>query len=82
MDRPFRGYRILTQTSSGQIWRYAYPTYLDIKDMMRDQPDPNHFPSPEEACMIITNGERSKGIMCKPHSVYDLEGNILWCNDK
>jgi hypothetical protein len=78
----FRGYRILVETSSGSVWRYPYRDYLDIKDMMRRQPDPHHFPSPAEACMIITNGERGKGIMCRPHSVEDLEGNILWINDK
>lgn len=78
----FRGYMIFTQTSTGNIWQYRYSTYLDIKDMMRDQPDPNHFPGPQEACMIITNGERVKGIMCKPYKTEDLEGNILWSNDK
>lgn len=78
----FRGYLIFTQTSAGNIWQYRYRTLLDIKDMMREQPDPDYFPSPEEACMIITNGERSKGIMCKPARTEDLEGNILWYNDK
>ena len=82
----FRGYLVTIRTTgspfSKTLYFHRFENTFQIKDLMRGQQDPDHFPSPEEAGWVVFQNEQANGKERDIVNVADLEGNILWSNDK